>query len=142
MNTRRRNHLIWIGPLVAVIGLVSYFLVFARYPVLRDFPWLNLPLTIAGVALSALGLWRTIRRPEVFRGRVLGSLGLAVSLFVGVLFCLYIFRITYSLPAPTAASLSLEQAPDFALTAAGGETVRLSDYRGRKVVLVFYRGFW
>ncbi len=33
------------------------------------------------------------------------------------------------------------QAPDFTLTSIQGEQVRLSDYRGRKVVLVFLRGF-
>ena len=34
------------------------------------------------------------------------------------------------------------QAPDFALADFRGQTVRLSDYRGRKhVVLVFNRGF-
>lgn len=31
-------------------------------------------------------------------------------------------------------------APDFALPATGGETVRLADYRGRPIVLVFYPG--
>ena len=35
------------------------------------------------------------------------------------------------------------EAPDFALPAVSGEQVRLSDYRGRKhVVLVFLRGFF
>ena len=33
------------------------------------------------------------------------------------------------------------QTPDFTLTSSQGEEVRLSDYRGRKVVLVFLRGF-
>ena len=32
-------------------------------------------------------------------------------------------------------------APDFTLTAIDGQEVRLSDYRGRNVVLVFLRGF-
>jgi cytochrome oxidase Cu insertion factor (SCO1/SenC/PrrC family) len=33
-------------------------------------------------------------------------------------------------------------APDFALPNTDGSTVSLMAYRGRPVVLVFYRGFW
>ena len=36
-----------------------------------------------------------------------------------------------------------QAAPDFALESAEGQTVNLSDFRGKKaVVLVFYRGYW
>jgi peroxiredoxin len=35
----------------------------------------------------------------------------------------------------------LQAAPDFSLVDTNGETVRLSDYRGRYVYLVFNRGF-
>lgn len=36
-----------------------------------------------------------------------------------------------------------QPAPDFALTGMDGKTISLSDYRGKKnVVLVFYRGHW
>lgn len=33
-------------------------------------------------------------------------------------------------------------APEFALAAGSGETVRLSHYRGRWVIVVFARGTW
>jgi cytochrome oxidase Cu insertion factor (SCO1/SenC/PrrC family) len=36
-----------------------------------------------------------------------------------------------------------QPAPDFSLEAADGKAIRLSDFRGKKnVVLVFYRGYW
>lgn len=35
-----------------------------------------------------------------------------------------------------------DTAPDFALPTAGRETVRLSDFRGKLLVIVFIRGTW
>lgn len=36
-----------------------------------------------------------------------------------------------------------QPAPDFALENVEGQTINLSDFRGKKaVVLVFYRGYW
>jgi cytochrome oxidase Cu insertion factor (SCO1/SenC/PrrC family) len=35
-----------------------------------------------------------------------------------------------------------QQAPDFTAVDQNGKTVHLSDARGHKVVLVFYRGYW
>ena len=53
MKTPRRNHAAWIGPLVALFGLVTYFTVAARYPVLRDCAAANLVLVGAGVVIAA-----------------------------------------------------------------------------------------
>ena len=139
---RKRNHMIWIGPLLGVAGVLSYFMVFARFAALRDFPWINLPLVVLAAAVSGIGVWRAYGRSQIFRGKVLSLLGFAVSLFFAGLFILYIFSVSYSLPTASEATLQLTRAPDFALTAMDGETVRLSDFRGRKVALIFYRGHW
>jgi hypothetical protein len=139
---RRRNHAIWLGPGLTFVGAVSYFIVFAHYPVTRDFPWVNLPAVVAGVAVSALGLARAARRPAVFRGRRLGTIGLALSLLLGATFAVYVFHYSYRLPEPTPTSLALNDVRDFSLTDHRGRAFRLGELRGRKVVLVFYRGYW
>lgn len=35
-----------------------------------------------------------------------------------------------------------ERVPQFSLPAADGRVVALKDYAGKKLVLVFYRGYW
>jgi cytochrome oxidase Cu insertion factor (SCO1/SenC/PrrC family) len=51
-------------------------------------------------------------------------------------------------PQPTQSPSDLERvsigstAPDFELPSASGAPVKLSDFRGKNVVLVFYRGYW
>lgn len=35
-----------------------------------------------------------------------------------------------------------QPAPDFTLENADGKKISLSEYRGKKVILVFYRGHW
>ncbi len=139
---KKRNHVIWIGLLVTFAGLVSYFMVFARFASLRDFPWVNLPMVLLGVALSALGMKRALATSATWRGKALAGVGLTLSLMIAALFVAYIFWITYTLPAPSELATGLIRAPNFALTSSTGETVRLSDFAGREVVLIFYRGFW
>lgn len=139
--SRRRNHAIWIGLLLAALGLASYPF-FVQFATLRDFPWLNLPLVIIGTIVSAVGFWRAVQQPSVYRGKILGTLGLALSLAIAVFFTYGVFFVTRQMPAPTETAMSLTNAPDFTLMNQQGQPVRLSHYRGRKVVLAFYRGYW
>jgi hypothetical protein len=132
-GSRRRNHLLWIAPLVTLAGALTYFSFFARFPPLRDFPWVNLPLVALGLALTVVAAARPWLQPQRFRGKGLGAVALAVSALVAAGFGAYVFAISSWVPAPTALTTSLEKAPDVA---------GLSAYRGRSVVLVFYRGYW
>ena len=46
------------------------------------------------------------------------------------------------LPRPQIASAEGQPAPNFALKDQQGKTVRLSLMRGKRVLLIFYRGYW
>lgn len=122
-----RRHLLWIGPILTLAGAWSYFAWFARFPALRDFPWVNLPLVLLGLALTIAGV---VRQP---RGRLLRGVAVVLSGLVSAGFLAYVFVLSKQVPAPTALTASLEVAPDVAA---------LAPYRGRPIVLVFYRGYW
>jgi hypothetical protein len=138
----RRNHLLWIGPLLTFAGGVSYYTVFATYPTLRDFPWINLPAVWLGLILSIVGVVRAFSPRAAYRGKVLGSIGLLFSAALTGLFTLYIFVFSYMLPQPTDVAAPQTIAPDFTLADQHGRSVSLSELRGRNVVIVFYRGHW
>jgi hypothetical protein len=142
MTMRGRNHLLWIGPLVAFTGAVSYFVVFAYVPVLRDFPWLNFPLVLAGIVVSVVGLWRAFSDDPTALSKFLAVCGLLACLGIGGLFSFYVLVLSNRLPSIDGVAAELATAPDFTLADQNGRLVTLSDFRGRNVVLVFYRGHW
>lgn len=143
-RTRRARaiHLpLWLGLALILIGVVSYFGYFVRFPSLRDFPWVNLPVTAAGVLLTLWGLvgaWRS--GPGVAR-RLVASGAAALGLLFAALFVVYLFDLT-RLPRASEFVTGMSVAPDFELRDQNGHALRLSDLRGRKVVLSFYRGHW
>ena len=67
MTKLRWNWPAWAGLLLSILGFVSYFVVFARFPLTRNVPWANFLLFGAAVLLVVTGLKRA------FTGR--GSLG-------------------------------------------------------------------
>jgi hypothetical protein len=134
--------LAFAGAAIAFGGTVSYFLVFARVPVLRDVPWVNLPLAAAGILLAAWGLWRSVQVGVGWGGRIGAGLAVALAFLFGGFLFVYVFWISYQVPGAAGVASMHEAAPDVTLTAMDGSRVELADYRGRKVLLVFYRGFW
>ncbi len=92
---RKWNWPLWVGIVVAVGGLFSYEF-FARYPITRDFPWANLLLFGIGAALLIFGLFRAFGRPQLYRGKIIGSILTAIGLFLFVFFCYEIFYVAAS----------------------------------------------
>ena len=131
---KRKNHLIWIGVLVSLVGLVSYFTVFARFPATRDIPWINLPLVFAGLVISILAVRRRLSFFSVT--------GALLSAACAGLLTSYVFVLSNQLPDVEGVVAVGAEAPTFTLTDDTGSAVSLVDSRGAPVVLVFYRGFW
>lgn len=129
-----RKHFAWLGVAVAVAGLVSYFTLAVKVPALRDVPVLNIGLVLAGVSLSAVAL---VRRRSWW-----SALGLAVSVLAAAALLGYVFVLSEQLPGAERAVAVGSPAPAFELADQDGAPVRLADFSGRPLVVVFYRGFW
>ena len=140
---RKWNWPIWVGFIVAVCGLFSYEF-FAQYPITRDFPWANLLLLGIGAALLIVGLFRAFGRPQLYRGKIFGSILTAIALFLFAFFSYEIFYVLRQVPLSANAPRLGEKAPDFMLLDQNEQPVGLGDLLSgsRAVVLIFYRGFW
>lgn len=140
----RHNILLWAGFALVLLAVLTYIPIFAVYAVTRDVPWVNYLLFGAGGVLLGLGLRRAFGQPEVYRGKVLGSVFTTVSVLLFGLFCFLIFYIGKSIPASETAVRVGQPAPGFTLANWDGKQVSLSDAlsKNRAVVLIFYRGYW
>jgi peptidoglycan/LPS O-acetylase OafA/YrhL len=131
---KRFNHAAWVGPLVALIGLVTYFAVAVRFPDLRDSALVNLALVVGGVAIAAWGLLR--------RRNWKSWIGFGGASLFAFLFCTYIFALTSQLPSPDTAPAVGAAAPPIELPDLTGRMLSLDDFNGQRVLVVFYRGYW
>ena len=136
---RARNYLLWLGPLVSLLGFVSYWALFARWPALRDDPWANLIILALGVVASTIALRRAW--PGSAWRRIAGSGGLAVSCGLAGLLLFYCYAWSYGLPESPGARAIGDRVPSVALEDQRGKRVDLAAVRG-ETVLVFYRGYW
>jgi len=133
-SRKMRNHAAWVGPLVALTGLVTYFTVAVRFPDLRDSAIVNLVLVIGGTAIAAWGLFR--------RRNWKSWIGFGAAAFFASLLCGYVFVLSSQLPSANNAVAVGAAAPQLALPDQTGRMVSLDDFRGERVLVVFYRGFW
>ena len=140
----RRNWYAVAGLLLGIVGIVGYFLLILTYdPAWHrrlETPTINLLVIAAGLALSAVGVYRALSRTH--GGRVLAPIAAALNAALAGVFVWWLFAFSYQLPQAAAAPAVGVVAPDFALRDHRGNEVRLSSLRGQPVVLLFYRGFW
>ena len=141
---RRWNIPVWTGFGVVLFALLSYIPLFALFPVTRDIPWVNYLLFLAGLLLLGAGVRRAFRQPELYRGKISGSILGVVSLLLTGFFCAGIYFSGKMLPPASTALQVGQSAPEFTLADAGGKTTALAGLlKGhRGVVLIFYRGYW
>ncbi|HBL31216.1 MAG TPA: hypothetical protein DD490_30690 [Acidobacteria bacterium] len=148
--SRSRNFLPLAGFLVCLLAFASYPFVFARFPVTRDVPWASWLLFALGLGLGLAGCLRAFRRPEIFRGRILGPVFGALSLLLVAGFLFLTVSLTRQIPAAANAPQVGAQAPDFTLPDDQGQPVQLASLLGSPqpgapgtwVLLIFYRGYW
>jgi hypothetical protein len=141
---RRHNILLWLGFVVVLLAVSTYIPIFAIFAATRDIPWVNYLLFLAGGVLLFLGWRRAFRQPDVYRGKVLGSILTSLSVLLFAFFVFVILYISKAIPASESAVRVGQIAPDFMLVSSDGKQVSLSDQlkTNRAVVLIFYRGYW
>src|SRR5215213_1165064 len=152
MNVRRLNWPLWVGFLLTLASFLSYFFIFVRFPVTRDFPWANLVLFLIAAVLLFAGIRRgfAAARPHPTRSKIVSSIASLLGFAVIGLFVFAMFVSARWLPPSTGAPQVGQRAPEFTLPDTTGKSVSLSELLSQPingsapkgVLLVFYRGYW
>ncbi len=127
MSAPRLNWPLWSGFILSPIAFLSYPFVFERWPVTRDFPWVNLLLFGLAALLLVIGLRRAFAPGRLRWLRITSGL-IATSLSVAIIanFALSVFVHARHLPASAHAPQVGDRAPDFTLSDESGASVSLA----------------
>ncbi len=156
---RSWNWTAWAGLPIVLLGVLSYPLFFVRFPALRDFPSASLALIAVGLIVTGVGLTRAFRQPDLYRGKIFGSLFGVAALAAATFFCYGVFvGSKHMLPDSSGAPKVGQAAPDFTLPDSKNNPVNLTQVlnspfapsgtttvsagKTAAVVLIFYRGYW
>jgi len=122
-----------LGPLLAAGGFGLYFLSSFRLARYRRRPWEFVAIVAAG---AALGAYRLVAAPGA-------ATAVAAALAVGILAFACWFLFSFSMYGKREDRPRVgERFPDFALPTSDGRVFRLAETRGRRLLLVCYRGIW
>jgi cytochrome oxidase Cu insertion factor (SCO1/SenC/PrrC family) len=123
---------------LVLAGVVGYFAVVlgvpALVPYVRNRAVPNWALVAMGLVVSILAVGRA--GTGAWMSRALLGLNVVVSALFALF--LYVFLAVPGARGPAVGA----SAPDWSLVDQTGQTVRLADFRGAPLVLVFYRGHW
>lgn len=155
MTEQRRNQALtwaWIITLVAFLLNLPPF--FVQYPGQQLLPWLALAVFVAALALCVTALRRAFGQPQVYRGKISGSI---VALIATLLFALTAigFWGARKMPEASQAPQPGQKAPAFTLPDTTGAQVSLASLldtplpnsprpngKPKAVLAIFYRGYW
>ena len=155
MERQRKNLniILWVGYLVVLIGGLSYRPFLVQFPITRDVPWVNMLMFVVGIGLMGVGLKRAFQKPNIYRGRVVGTI-VAIAGVAGIsYFFLRVYYFERQLPISINAPRVSQKAPEFTLLDTDGNSITLSELlassggastssKTNGVVLIFYRGHW
>ena len=122
-----------LPPVLAATALAAYFLATFRLAVYRRVPWEWLAVMAAAGLFAAV---HAVRAPGV------GTIVSAAVTFVVLVFTIW-FLLSFTMYGPREDRPRVgERFPDFSLPASDGTTFSLAAARGRRLLLIFYRGAW
>src|ERR1051326_8091704 len=82
MNDRRVNWSLWTGLALSVIAVASYVLVFYRFPITRDVPWVSYLLFVVALGMLIAGVRRAPGRKIV--AFIVATIGVALAVLFTV----------------------------------------------------------
>jgi len=144
------NWQLWTGFALTLFSFLSYPFLFIDYPLLRDFPWLNLLLFVVALGLLILGLRRAFRPGRKSISKVSAVAVATLGLLVMAFFVFIAFIEARRLPASAGAPQVGQKAPDFTLADVNNKPLALAELLSQPinnkpakgVLLIFYRGYW
>lgn len=145
---KRGNSALWLGLLLTILGVLSNFLYFFRFPQAL-IPWINLVLPAIGLVFLLVGLKRAFSQPHIYQGKIWGSIftALALLLFAGAI---WLFVHVRDVPRSSSAPQVGQHISDFTLPDSNGQPTSLAQLfsagansaKPKAVLLIFYRGYW
>ena len=147
---KKFNWQLWSGFVLTLFSFLSYPFLFIDYPVLRDFPWLNLILFALALVLLIFGLRRAFQPGRKSISKISAVAVTALGVLIIAFFVFIAFIEARRLPASTGAPQVGQKAPEFTVTDINNKPVALTELLtqpinnkpAKGVLLIFYRGYW